>query len=315
MAKVVSESDTQSPALDDIMIAMDVVDTLRHDRRIVDRELNDETRRADLIRRLREIYRGQGIEVSEEILEEGVKALEEDRFTYTPPKGGLNTRLAVLYVTRDIWGKYVIGGILGILALWLSWQILYERPRLNQQEAQRIELTERIPNSLKNILSGIEAEAKSENIVTQARMIEERGIRAARAKEVDRAKLAVKELETLLQSLKQEYEIRIVFRRGEKSGLWRIPKVNPNARNYYLVVEAVDSSGNILSRSVANEETGDTDDVKIWAVRVPKPVYDSVLADKSDDGIIQNRIIANKARGQLDPSWKVQVTGGTITKW
>ena len=44
--------------LDDVMIAMDVVDTLRHDRRILERELNDETRRAELIERLREPLQG-----------------------------------------------------------------------------------------------------------------------------------------------------------------------------------------------------------------------------------------------------------------
>ena len=42
------------PPLDDVMLAMDVVDTLRHDQLIVERELNEEERRAKLIERLRE---------------------------------------------------------------------------------------------------------------------------------------------------------------------------------------------------------------------------------------------------------------------
>lgn len=313
MTKV--ESDTQSPALDDIMIAMDVVDTLRQDRRIVERELNNEARRSDLIRRLRDIYRGQGIEVSEEVLEEGVKALEEDRFTYTPPKDGMYKRLAILYVKREIWSKFLFGGIVAILVLWLGWQLFYERPRANREEATRIELTEQIPNSLKNLFSDIEAEAKDKNIIENARMIESRGLRAAKSKQVGEANLALNELKALLRTLKQEYDIRIVVRRGQKSGLWRIPKVNRNARNYYLVVEAIDSSGDILSQSIVNEETGAADNVKEWAVGVPKQVYDSVLADKNDDGIIQNRVVAHKARGQLNPDWRVQVTDGTITKW
>ena len=49
--------------LDNVMIAMDVVDTLRHDQLIVERELNEDVRKAKLIERLREIYRGQGIDV------------------------------------------------------------------------------------------------------------------------------------------------------------------------------------------------------------------------------------------------------------
>ena len=43
--------------LDEIMIAMDVVDTLRHREELVRRELDDEGREAELIARLREIYR------------------------------------------------------------------------------------------------------------------------------------------------------------------------------------------------------------------------------------------------------------------
>ena len=41
--------------LDDIMIAMDVVDTLRHREDLVHRELNEEDREAELIARLRKI--------------------------------------------------------------------------------------------------------------------------------------------------------------------------------------------------------------------------------------------------------------------
>ena len=36
------------PALDDLMLAMDIVDTLRHDMRIAERELDDGKRRADM---------------------------------------------------------------------------------------------------------------------------------------------------------------------------------------------------------------------------------------------------------------------------
>ena len=56
--------------LDDVMIAMDIVDVLRHDERLVERELNDDKRRAKLIERLHNLYKGQGIEVPDEILEE-----------------------------------------------------------------------------------------------------------------------------------------------------------------------------------------------------------------------------------------------------
>ncbi len=65
--------------LDDLMIAMDVVDIVRHREDLVRRELNGDARQADLIERLREIYRQQGIEVSDKVLAEGVKALGSSR--------------------------------------------------------------------------------------------------------------------------------------------------------------------------------------------------------------------------------------------
>ncbi|MDP3545150.1 MAG: DUF6384 family protein, partial [Phreatobacter sp.] len=49
-------AEQQSAKLDDIMLAMDVVDTLRHDQKITERELAEGDREVDLIERLRDIY-------------------------------------------------------------------------------------------------------------------------------------------------------------------------------------------------------------------------------------------------------------------
>ena len=57
-----------SQSLDEVMLAMDVVDTLRHQENLVSRELSEQDRDAQLLQRLREIYRGQGIEVPDRIL-------------------------------------------------------------------------------------------------------------------------------------------------------------------------------------------------------------------------------------------------------
>ena len=89
--------------LDDIMLAMDVVDTLRHERFMVEKELAGEDRREALIKRLRGIYQAQGIDVPDEVLMDGVMALEEQRFVYEPPSKGLGTSLARLYVNRRKW--------------------------------------------------------------------------------------------------------------------------------------------------------------------------------------------------------------------
>src|SRR3712207_8628772 len=52
-----SPTDKPSRSLDEVMLAMDVVDTLRHQESLVNRELSEEDRDAQLLQRLRDIYR------------------------------------------------------------------------------------------------------------------------------------------------------------------------------------------------------------------------------------------------------------------
>jgi hypothetical protein len=105
-----------SAGLDELMLAMDVVDTLRHERRLVERELTAGDRDRALIERLRELYAGQGIEVPDDVLAQGVGALREDRFRYTPPAPGFARSLQVAYVKRARWAKYLWALILAGVA-------------------------------------------------------------------------------------------------------------------------------------------------------------------------------------------------------
>ena len=65
--------------LEDIMVAMDVVDTLRHQQTVAERELDIQGRRERMLERLKDMYKGQGIDVPEHVLLEGISALEEER--------------------------------------------------------------------------------------------------------------------------------------------------------------------------------------------------------------------------------------------
>jgi hypothetical protein len=301
--------------LDDVMIAMDVVDTLRHDMRIVERELNDETRRAELIERLRNLYKSQGIDVPDHIFEEGVRALEEKRFVYTPPESNLAVRLARLYVSREAWGKRAAG--IGAAAALASsgWYLAIERPRAIEQDTIQRELGEALPARVTGLMSQIEREARNPDVVSRARQISETARSAATGRQLEAARVAERQLATMLDELRRAYDIRIVNREGEITGLWRVPRVNPLSRNYYLVVEAIDASGKAVPRDVLNEETGKRETVTRWAVRVPKTVFDQVQSDKLDDGIIQNAVLGTKRAGELEPKWRQEVSGGALTRW
>jgi len=130
--------------LDEVMMAMDVVDTLRHRQNLVARELASDERERRLIARLKEIYRNQGIDVPEHILAEGVRALEEDRFVYRPPKPGLRVALAKMYIERGRWGKRAAAVAAVVIVLVFGNWFFFERPQSNRLEAAVVEVNEHI---------------------------------------------------------------------------------------------------------------------------------------------------------------------------
>lgn len=306
--------DTALP-LDDVMLAMDVVDTLRHRQDLVERELSGESRDAVLIERLRQIYHDQGIEVPDHILAEGVSALKEDRFTYKPPGPGFGRSMALLYVSRDAWGKWVLGlGAVLVLALG-AYFFAYLPFRAAQTEAARIELAETLPAEMQALYDTIFEETKVQSAVETAEQYRDRGLAAANEGDREAAQDAVDRLTGLRDELRQQYTLRVVNREGMDSGFWTFPDINEAATNYYIVVEALDEDGDALTLPIENEETGETELVSAWGLRVPESVYNSVGDDKQDDGIIQRNVVGTKEFGFLDVKYSIPVLGGAVTRW
>lgn len=413
--------------LSDVMLAMDVVDTLRHRRLLVERELQSDQRDEKLIDRLRDIYRSQGIEVTDEVLQAGIEALREERFSYRPPHKSMAVRLARVYVQRGRWGLRV-GVVLGLLLLlWLGYvhfvsgpaeqrlraQVTAlngdigattERIQVLEQEANRIEAaldgyTDDVPAAYRQVaatkLTGAKtAAAQADELIdaanglnqetnlnsgnfaaraaavgeklqrqqalvvrldqtlkqartqladidslkifpAQLAQLKEAALASAREKEAERlanqyydsgmsalrggriddAEQAVTELRGLNSLLLQSYSLQVVSREGERSGVWRVPERNPDARNYYLIVEAVGSDGKPLNMTITNEEDGSRVQTRKWGLRVNERVFRQIAADKNDDGIIQGRRIGEKRRGYLHPDYLVETTGDAITQW
>ena len=102
---------------------------------------------------------------------------------------------------------------------------------------------------------------------------------------------------------------------AKSSGVTRIPDANPNANNYYLVVEAIGPDGKVVERTVKSEEDGEEKKVTIWAQRVPESTFERVRKDKEKDGIVQDNLLGTKVRGKLGIDWKDVVETGAITTW
>lgn len=97
--------------------------------------------------------------------------------------------------------------------------------------------------------------------------------------------------------------------------LFRIPDDVPGARNYYLIVEAVDPSGRLVEVPVTSEEDRRSDRVSRWGQRVSEAVFNGVAADKGDDQIIQKSVIGQKTAGYINLQYTVETPGGAILEW
>ena len=301
--------------LDEVMLAMDVVDTLRHRQDLVERELAGDAREKQLIEKLREIYQQQGIEVTDAVLMAGVKALDESRFVYTPPKPSLGVSLAKLYVGRKKWGPAALAIAL-ILVVGLGGYFFAYRPYQQAQvEGARVELSEKLPAEMDALYQSIFEETKVQQAVTEAEQIRGRGKTAAAEGNRAGAEQEIASLTGLRDQIRQEYQLRIVNREGQKTGFWTFPEVNTAATNYYVVVEAIADDGKPLTLPVTNEENSETENVAIWGVRVPESTYRAVESDKKDDGILQRNILGLKEYGFLDVDYVMPVLGGAVTRW
>jgi hypothetical protein len=136
-----SEPETKPKVeLDQVMLAMDVVDTLRHQQDLVDRELASDERDQALIDKVKRMYASQGIEVTDDVIAEGVAALQEDRFAYRPPPRRGSLWLARLYVNRGFWAKVGAALVALCLAGFLIYRFAYVGPerRGRMQAAQEM---------------------------------------------------------------------------------------------------------------------------------------------------------------------------------
>jgi len=290
-------------SLDDVLLAMDVVDTLRHREELVTQELARGDRDAALLDRLRRTYAAQGIEVPEHVLLDGVAALREDRFAYRPAPASLARTLATAYVRRGLWLRRA----LAVLAVAAVAALAYQQTVVAPRQA--------LVDGLTETHAAIVDLAREPAAQTRAAALVAEGRAALVAGEREAAREALAALEDLRADLERAYELRIVVGEGATSGVWRVPEGNARARNHYLIVEAVAPDGRSLTLPIRSEETGRVERVSSWGLRVDEATWERVAADKADDGIIQQRTVGRKVAGELEPEYLIETTGGAITRW
>lgn len=292
-------------SLDEVMMAMDVVDTLRNRSRLVEKELGADDRDEELKKKLRKIYAAQGIEVPDHVLEEGVKALRDGRFSYDPPAGGLQVKLARIYVSRGRWGKWVLGSIAALIAALLAYYFMVIAP------------SKQLPDHLQEMHQEVRKAAKIDESRgrSEADEIYAAARTALEAGDEEKAESLLNSMAALKARLQATYRLQIVAKPQSRTGVWRIPDANTQARNYYIIVEAIGPDGKPVKVPISSEETGKMELVSTWGLRVDEEVFNRIARDKQDDGIIQDREFGVKKSGYLEPEYRFSTAGTAITSW
>jgi len=303
MSPIVAES----APLTDAMLVMDAADMFRRHP-----ELHQDS---EVLGKLRALYLLQGIEVSDDILRQGIAAAGDGRYAFVPPKAGPALIAARLYVARKGWlpglSVLVLVTLLATAGYWLVWGPF----QAAQLEQARQDLAQKLPAEMDALYQTIFDETKVQQATTQAGDARARGKAAAEAGNRAGAERAIAELTTIRDTLREEYRLSLVDRPGVKWGFWTFPQSNTDETNYYLVVEARDADGTALRLPIRDDETGLTETVALWGLRVPEAVYRTVEADKEDNGSIGSTLIGVKQFGFLVPVYTIDVLGGAVTRW
>lgn len=311
-----ADSAARPSRLDDMMLAMDVVDTLRGQERLVRQELAEAGRADDLKTRLREIYRSQGIDVPDHILDRGIEALEQARFVYQPPKPGFGLTLGGLWVQRRRVLGFIGVALAGLVALWVVYAHIIAAPAAERETAasERQEAVDpTLPQALDAVAAAVttlvdtpDARTRAQQVISETRRALGRGDGAA-------AREGIEALTHLEARLRESYTLLIVSQ--GQSGIIRQPDGNPTARNHYLIVQAVDRAGEPVRLPITSEEQGRTLVTDRFGVRVSERQFERVRQDKAADGIVDHREVGRKRRGALEPDWHIPLAGGYIVEW
>ena len=280
-----------SAPLDDVMLAMDVVDSVRHDERLALRELDEAARREELTARLKRIYAAQGIEVTDAVIAEGVAALDAARFAYTPAPLNFETLLARAWVWRK-WVAAGLGALVVVAALgWLAYDNTVLGPRREIAAA-----TDATFVAITDSEATPEAAARAQDLVGEVRAALARG-------ETDSAARALRQLQVLRTSLPLAYELRIV------EALSQARANAPHIRDHAFLVDVIGADGAPLEIEMT-DGSGQVRRVSRFVLPVSQDSYVAVQREERGSGTLADVApLAVKRPGEPAPDYRVPITG------
>lgn len=296
-------------SLPELLRIMDVATALRQEREKAAAHLDFEQTKAALRQRLRATADTLGDTVSDAEIEAAINRYFGQLYEFKEPAPGMQRFLAHVWIRRGpVLAALLVAALLVFGGWWLlasassPWSPAAQRARAEAAHAEMQARAKRHVDDTWNKLVALHASvlglAREDAAKDEANALR-REAEAAHAAGLGAAiEQARVKLDALRAELDQEYELRVVSRPNERSGIDAY--VNDQQRTlsgYYLIVEAVTASGSVLSRRIRDGEKNQTVLVRKWGEQVPKEVYDRIAADKRADGIVDENVFARKRRG------------------
>jgi Family of unknown function (DUF6384) len=330
----------------DMLRIMDVASALRRERETAEAQLDLATAKQRLRERLLATAEAGGEAVTPAEVDAAIEHYFAQQHRYADPPGGWKSFWAHLWVMRlGCLSLLVMVGalVLGILALTGVFSSPppprpkpapppVEAPKLPGPVTPVTPVPTPVPApgtadalaqawaKFERTAAGAAELASDDDARQRVRRERERGAAAHQAADRRRLEAAQVDLDLLVARLDQEYALTIVGRAGEQSGIDRY--FGGKLSGYYVFVEAVTPDGRVLPQAIKNSETGRTETVKKWGEQVSTAMWERIVADKQADGIVDDAVVARKARGSfgevpvmLDENGKPMRRGRQITPW
>ena len=260
------------------------------------------------------MYEELGDLVDRDVIEKALDEYLSQRYAFTPAPPGPKRHLALLYIRRGMVTRRVLLPAAGVAALvWVGFagvEMLQRQAVEREAEAARTRVER---------LATFETEVDRLHAATLAVAIEDLALaRVAALRRSAEAQLAAGNAEGLGETVRRSEALyNLVATEAEivvTGGVWRQSNDDPDIRNYYLLVRALDGDGRQVSFAIRHEEEGITAWVREWGERVPKEIYDRVGADKQDNGIIDDEHFGLKRLGFVTAERRYENLG-QITEW
>lgn len=250
--------------VDQIMLVMDGVDTLTHVEGIVDGELSGDECRMALKEKLRSVYRQQGVEVSDDILDKAISALEEQRFVYRPLKPGFKRTIAKAYVNRN---KYFLRGAIALAA---SAIVVYTFDKIEHSLVEKrrkaaeetiLLLRENLPRELERAVASATLAAREitdgEALMNDVERLRLDARAALASSDVDGARKAIDGID----AIRKEMEDRISTRRMASEAGALIDEARAVAKDF-AAMKAIEAAAVDLERAAKGGRRGSFETAK-----------------------------------------------------